>query len=142
MNDKKELFRAIKFTLFSISAGIIQILVFTLIEELFGLKVWINEIISISASVIWNFTFNRKFTFKSSNDIKKSMLLVAIFYVFFIPISGLLGDIAESNNVNEYIILAVTMVSNFILEYLYTRYIVYRNSCDTNKKIEEENSNM
>ena len=142
MKDKKELFRAIKFTLFSISAGIIQILVFTLIEELFNLKVWINDIISISASVIWNFTFNRKFTFKSSNDIKKSMLLVAIFYLFFIPISGFLGDIAEAHKINEYIILAITMISNFVLEYLYTRYIVYRNSCDTIKKNEEENSNL
>ena len=54
-----------------------------------------------------------------------------LFYAIFTPLSTVLGELAENNNVNEYIILAITMVSNFILEYLYTRFIVYRNSCDT-----------
>ena len=59
------------------------------------------------------------------------MILVLLFYAIFTPLSTILGELAENNNVNEYIILAITMVSNFILEYLYTRFIVYRNSCDT-----------
>ena len=134
MKKNKEIFRAIKFTLFSISAGIIQIGLFTLLNELLHLDYWGSYIISLLASIIWNFTINRKVTFKSSNNITKSMILILLFYVVFTPISTILGEIAENNKVNEYIILIVTMISNFVLEYLFTRFVVYRNSCDTAKK--------
>lgn len=129
--NKKELIRTIKFTLFSISAGIIQIVLFTLLNELLKFDYWVSYIISLVASILWNFTINRKVTFKSSNNIKISMLLVFLFYLVFTPVSTILGNIAENKGVNEYIVLAITMISNFVLEYLYTRYIVYRNSCDT-----------
>ena len=134
MENKKELIRTIKFTLFSISAGVIQIGLFTLLNELLSLDYWVSYIISLVASILWNFTINRKVTFKSSNNVKLSMLLVFAFYLVFTPISTILGNLAESSGVNEYIVLAVTMICNFVLEYLYTRYIVYRNSCDTAKK--------
>lgn len=134
MKDKKEFFRALKFTLLSISAGIIQIALFALLNELLKFDYWVSYITSLLASIIWNFTINRKVTFKSSNNVTKSMLLVLLFYAVFTPVSTILGDLAENNNVNEYIILAVTMISNFVLEYLYTRFIVYRNSCDTLEK--------
>ncbi len=127
----KELIRTIKFTLFSISAGIIQIGLFTLLNELLTVDYWVSYISSLVASILWNFTINRKVTFKSSNNIKLSMLLVFLFYLVFTPVSTILGELAENNNINEYIVLAVTMISNFVLEYLYTRYFVYRNSCDT-----------
>lgn len=135
--NNKELIRTIKFTLFSISAGIIQIVLFTLLNELLKFDYWVSYIISLVASILWNFTINRKVTFKSSNNIKISMLLVFLFYLVFTPVSTILGNIAENKGVNEYIVLAITMISNFVLEYLYTRYIVYRNSCDTinNKNI-------
>ena len=129
--NKKVLIRTIKFTLFSISAGIIQIVLFTLLNELLKFDYWVSYIISLVASILWNFTINRKVTFKSSNNIKISMLLVFLFYLVFTPVSTILGNIAENKGVNEYIVLAITMISNFVLEYLYTRYIVYRNSCDT-----------
>ena len=131
MKDRKELLRATKFTLFSISAGIIQVVLFTLLNEILHFDYWVSYIISLLASIIWNFTINRKVTFKSSNNITKSMILVLLFYAVFTPASTILGEIAENNNINEYIVLAVTMISNFVLEYLYTRFIVYRNSCDT-----------
>lgn len=136
MNNKKELIRGIKFTLFSISAGIIQIGLFTLLNELMHLDYWVSYISSLVVSILWNFTINRKVTFKSSNNIKLSMFLVFVFYLVFTPTSTILGDYVESIGVNEYIVLAVTMILNFVLEYLYTRFIVYRNSCDTlvNKK--------
>ena len=117
--------------MFSISAGIIQIVLFTLLNELLKFDYWVSYIISLVASILWNFTINRKVTFKSSNNIKISMLLVFLFYLVFTPVSTILGNIAENKGVNEYIVLAITMISNFVLEYLYTRYIVYRNSCDT-----------
>ena len=128
----KELIRTVKFTLFSISAGIIQILLFTLMNELLELEYWSSYITSLLASILWNFTINRKVTFKSASNVKVAMLLVLLFYAVFTPVSTVLGNIAEGH-VNEYVVLAVTMLSNFVLEYLYTRYIVYRNSCDTAK---------
>ena len=132
--NKKELIRTLKFTLFSISAGIIQILLFTILNELLHLDYWVSYISSLVASILWNFTINRKVTFKSSNNVKISMLLVFLFYLVFTPVSTILGNLAEGSGVNEYIVLAVTMISNFVLEYLYTRYVVYRNSCDTADK--------
>ncbi len=129
--NKKELIRTLKFTLFSVSAGIIQILLFTLLNELLHLDYWVSYISSLVASILWNFTINRKVTFKSSKNVKISMLLVFLFYLVFTPVSTILGNLAESSGVNEYVVLAVTMISNFVLEYLYTRYVVYRNSCDT-----------
>ena len=131
MENHKEVLRAIKFTLFSISAGILQIVLFTLLNELLHLDYWVSYITSLIASIIWNFTINRKVTFKSSNNIIKSMTLILLFYLVFTPLSTILGNLAENNNVNEYIILAVTMITNFLLEYLFTRFIIYKNSCDT-----------
>ena len=127
----KEVMRAIKFTLFSISAGIIQIGLFTLLNEVASLDYWVSYITSLLASIIWNFTINRKVTFKAANNVKVAMLLVLAFYAVFTPVSTILGNLAESAGVNEYIVLAITMISNFVLEYLFTRYVVYRHACDT-----------
>lgn len=130
-NKFKELFRVIKFTIISISAGLIQIGSFTLINEIFDCNYWVAYIPSLLLSIIWNFTINRKITFKSSNNVTKSMILVLLFYAVFTPLSTLLGTYLTSINVNEYIVQGINMLLNFVLEFLYTRYIVYRNSCDT-----------
>lgn len=135
--NTKELWRAFKFLIISISAGIIQIGSFTLLNELLNLNYWLAYLTSLILSIIWNFTINRKYTFKSANNIKVAMLLVLAFYAVFTPLSTWLGNLAETNGSNEYLVLAITMISNFVLEFLYTRFIVYKNSCDTasnNKK--------
>lgn len=129
--DYKELLRVIKFTAISISAGVIQIGLFTLLNEVFTFNYWVAYLSSLIASILWNFTINRKFTFKSANNVKIAMLLVLAFYAVFTPVSTVLGNLAESNGANEYLVLAVTMLSNFILEFLYTRFVVYRKSVDT-----------
>lgn len=133
--DKKEFFRALKFFLISISAGVIQIGAFALLNEVIirdiGNEYGWSYFIALMLSVIWNFTINRKYTFKSANNIKIAMLLVLAFYAVFTPVSTILGNLAETSGVNEYIVLGVTMLSNLILEFLYTRFVVYRNSCDT-----------
>lgn len=129
--DMKEFFRALKFLIISISAGLIQIGTFALFNEVFLWNYWVSYLLSLILSIIWNFTINRKFTFKSANNIKIAMLLVLAFYAVFTPLSTWLGELAENSGVNEYIVLAVTMISNFVLEFLYTRFLVYRNSCDT-----------
>lgn len=129
--DYKELFRAIKFTIISISAGIIQIGTFTLMYEVFNWIYWPSYLISLLLSVLWNFTINRKYTFKSANNVKVAMLLVLAFYAVFTPVSTILGSLAEGNGVNGFIVEIITMLSNFVLEFLYNRFVVYRNSCDT-----------
>lgn len=129
------------FTIVSISAAIVQAGTFALMNELCKWNYWLSYLISLLLSVLWNFTINRKVTFKSANNYKVEMLLVLLFYAVFTPVSTILGQLAENNNVNEYIILVVTMLSNFVLEFLYTRYIVYKNSCDTAVRKENKTKN-
>jgi putative flippase GtrA len=102
-------------------------------NEIIKVDYWVSYLVSLLLSIVWNFTINRKVTFKSSNNIAISMLLVLLFYAVFTPVSTILGELAENNGVNEYIVLIITMISNFILEFLYTRFVVYKNSCDTLK---------
>lgn len=134
-NGKKELWRALKFTLISLSAGIIQIGSFTLLNEfvLGEERAAISHFVALVLSVIWNFTINRKITFKSSNNVIKSMILVALFYVVFTPVSTLFMAWATDKGWNEYLVEGLNMLANFVLEYLFTRFVVYRNSCDTAK---------
>ena len=138
----KEFWRFIKFVLFSISAGVIEIVSFALLSELTPLKEWISYIISVVLSVIWNFTFNRKFTFKSANNIPIAMLKVALFYVPFIPLTALLEKFLTEDLLWPGILAtAINMVLNFILEFFYQRYFVFGKSLDSNTKeaIKDEN---
>ena len=130
-NKRKEFLRVVKFTLVSISAGIIQLGSTALMDLIPGMYEWVSYLVGLVLSVLWNFTINRKFTFKSANNVKIAMLLVLAFYAVFTPVSTILGELWENAGGNEYLVLVVTMVSNFILEFLYTRFIVYKNSCDT-----------
>ena len=133
MKNNKELWRVIKFTLFSISAGVIQIIAEIIGLELLHLDAWLAYLIALVLSVLWNFTFNRKFTFKSANNVPIAMLKVALFYAVFTPLSTWWTDVfVEDLQVNEYIVLAVTMVINFVMEFLYDKFVVFRNSIDTN----------
>lgn len=127
--EQKTFLQVVKFTLFSLSAGLIQIGVFALLNELIPIfegDYGVNYIIALLCSIVWNFTFNRKFTFQATNNVKKAMLLVLFFYVLFTPVSALLGNYAAIKEVNEYLILGLTMLANFVLEFLYTKFVVYR----------------
>jgi len=136
-NIKKE---AILFTLFSLSAGVIQLLSFTILDLITPWNYWPKYLISIVLSVLWNFTFNRKVTFKGTNNVYLAMTLTFLFYVAFIPITTVLGDYFEVQlHVPEYLILAVTMLLNFVLEFLYTKYIVYyKNRKEEQVKLNKE----
>lgn len=132
-NTKKELIRTVKFVLFSVSAGIIQVLSFTLMEELLHLPHWVSYLVSLILSVLWNFTLNRKYTFRSANNIPVAMLKVAVFYFIFTPLSTWWTAVltGESVGLNEYLVLIGSMLVNFVTEYLYDRYIVFGKSIDT-----------
>ena len=139
MTDQKktELKRTLKFVFFSASAGVIQILSFTLLNELMSLKYYLAYLISLALSVLWNFTLNRKFTFKSAANVPVAMAKVALFYVVFAPLStwwtAALTEPSYGICWNPYLVEALTMLSNFVLEYLYQRFFVFAKSLDTAK---------
>ena len=135
----KEFKRIVKFTLFSISAGLVEIGVFTLLNEVLHLDYWVSYLIALVCSVLWNFTFNRKFTFKSAANVPIAMLKVAAFYVVFTPLSTLLEHhLTDNLHWNEYLATGVIMVLNFVLEFVYQRYFVFRNNIDDAVKAEKE----
>lgn len=131
LTKKEEFIKFLVFVAFSCSAGVIQIGSFSLMNELIGWSYWPSYLISLLLSVLWNFTINRKFTFKSANNMWLAMLLVLGFYAVFTPISTLWGDALEKAGWNEYIVLAFTMVINVVGEFLYCRYVVYSKSINT-----------
>ncbi len=133
--NKKELIRSIKFTLFSISAGVIEFALFELLSVITGLSYSVKYLIALIASVIWNFTLNRNYTFKSASNVPVAMFKVFIFYLIFTPLSTLFGDyLAKELLWNETVVVIINMLLNFVLEYLYDRYYVFGKSIDTRKK--------
>ena len=133
MNGKtKEILRVLKFTLFSISAGVIQIGGFTLLFEILHLPEWVAYLIALVASVVWNFTLNRKFTFQSASNVPKAMLLVLAYYAVFTPLStGLEWFLTEKFLWNGYLVTVINMLLNFATEFLYQRFVVFKDSIDT-----------
>jgi len=127
---KKSIGQILKFTLFSISAGIIQVVTFAILE-LFIKDYWIPYLISLCLSILWNFTLNRKYTFQSAANVPVAMAKVFGFYLVFTPVSTWLGNFAESRGINDFLILALTMLSNFVLEFLFCKFVVYRGKENT-----------
>ncbi|MBQ1530722.1 MAG: GtrA family protein [Solobacterium sp.] len=128
----KEFLRFIRFTLISASAGLIELGSFTLSNEIMHWPYWLSYMIALTLSVVWNFTLNRKYTFKSAADIPSAMFKAAMFYVFFLPASTWLEHYLTGLGINEYIVTIGNMLLNFVLEFLYQRYYVFRDSLDTN----------
>jgi putative flippase GtrA len=127
---KKQVLQAVKFTLFSISAGVIQVGSFALLE-IFVKTYWIPYLISLVLSILWNFTLNRRYTFQSAANVPVAMAKVFGFYLVFTPLSTYLGDLAEGMGVNDFAILVVTMLANFMLEFLFCKLVVYRGQENT-----------
>lgn len=130
---RKETLRVVKFVMFSISAGVIEILSFTLLNELTDWPYWPCYLSALILSVIWNFTLNRKFTFKSVANVPVAMAKILAFYCVFTPVTTILGNyLAESLHWNEYIVTGINMGLNISTEYLYDRFVVFRKTLDTN----------
>ena len=145
IKNKESIVQAVKFALFSTGAGIIQTVSFTLLTEippkLFdkSLPYWACYLPALILSVLFNFTVNRKFTFKSAANIPIAMLKVAAFYAVFTPVTTILGDMtatrfdAENNPIVGYLIFGITMLLNLVTEFLYQKFFVFR---ETNNKSE------
>jgi putative flippase GtrA len=130
-----EFLRFIKFGLFSASAGLIQALVFLFLEKVLHLDYWACYLPALVASVVWNFTLNRRFTFQSAANIPVAMLKTFGYYLVFTPLSTILGDwlvkvrFAGVAAIGD-IVFAATLLVNFITEFLYQRYYVFRGKLD------------
>lgn len=132
---KKEFMRAFKFTVFSLSAGLIEMGSFSVIRLLVDWPYWPCYLIALVLSVLWNFTLNRQFTFQSANNIPIAMAKVAVFYVIFTPLSTIGGNyLVESLGWNDFVVMILTMLLNFVTEYLYDRFFVFGKTIDTNAR--------
>lgn len=131
--NKTEWLRSLKFLLFSVSAGIIQVASDALFLEVFNFVPWLSYLLALILSVLWNFTLNRKYTFRSANNIPIAMMKVALFYLIFTPLSTLwtAALTGEAVGWNEYVVLIGTMLINFVSEFLYDRFVVFGKSIDT-----------
>ena len=139
MTKKENIIQAVKFGLFSLSAGVIQFTSFTLLNELANQKYWPSYLTALVLSVLYNFTVNRKFTFKSAANIPKAMLKIFGYYCVFTPLSTWWGDrLTEDAGFNYYIVLIGTMIINLVTEFLFCRFVVYRNSINTSVKKSDE----
>ncbi len=135
----KELIRAVKFTLFSISAGLIEMGTFALLNELLHLPYWVSYIAALVLSVLWNFTLNRKFTFRSAANVPLAMLKVAAYYAVFTPLTAWLEHLLTVGlGWNEYLVTAINMVLNFVTEFLYQRFFVFGKTIDTKQTGKEK----
>ena len=133
LSTKENILQTVKFALFSASAGIIQITTYTLFFEVCHFKEWVAYLISLVLSVLWNFTFNRKFTFKSANNVPIAMLKVAAYYCVFTPLSTWFTKYAITDLLwNNYLVEVICMLTNFVTEFLFDRFVVFRNSMNTN----------
>jgi len=144
--------------LFSMSAGIIQVGSFALFNDAIHLDEavrngvqWIlndglgfavvlesweygpSYFLALVLSVIWNFTINKKFTFKSATNVPIAMLKVLGYYAIFTPLSTWWGEALASIGWDSYLILLPTMVINMVTEFLFCKYVVYRHSINTAK---------
>ena len=126
---KHEFLRTVKYVLIAASAGIVQIGSFTLMNELIGWDYWLSYLIALVLSVVWNFTFNRRYTFKSASNIPKAMLLVFAYYCVFTPLSTLL---------EHYLTDAINMLLNLATEFPFQRFVVFRKTIDTNDLAQKE----
>lgn len=135
---KEEILRIVKYVLFSASAGLIQSLAFTLLHEIVKWPYWPCYLIALVLSVLWNFTLNREFTFKSTVNVPRAMLMVAGYYCVFTPLSTLWGNALTNAGWNDYIVLFGTMLINLTTEFLFWRLVVYKDSINTNARAQRK----
>lgn len=150
-NAKKEkrkgVMQFIKYALCAASAGIIQLVLFTVLQavipsngktihfivEDMDLVTFIATTVALCASILWNFTFNRKFTFKDAGNVPKAMVLAFLFYVPFYPfqtwyvhtIKSLLVDAIGVDGAGI-IAEGTVMIINFALEFMWQKFVVFR----------------
>ena len=121
--------------LFSISAGVIEFISFAALDCFTNWQFQAKYLIALILSVLWNFTLNREFTFRSANNVPVAMLKVACYYAVFTPVTTILGNyLAETKGWNALLVTGLNMALNLMTEYLYDRYFVFGKTIDTKPK--------
>lgn len=150
LSSKQNFWLAVKFVLFSISAGLIEfgsyfilheftrIDSYTSLDEIFGNEYGLTYFIALTLSVLWNFTLNRRFTFKSAANVSAAMLKVFCYYLVFTPLSIWWTVRLTDFGWNGYIVLIGTMLINLATEFTYCRFVVYRKNLYTNEAGQRE----
>ena len=139
MNNWAEIKRGIKFAIFSVSAGIIEFTSFAILDGLMKWDYWLKYLIALILSVLWNFTLNRHFTFRSTGNVPIAMLKVACFYLVFTPVTTILGNyLVETLGWNDMLVTVMNMAFNLVMEYFYDRYFVFGKTIDTNTAVKKE----
>jgi len=151
LTTKENILIGLKFLLFSASAGVIQFGSFTLLTALNTFSsmenpYWPRHLISLMLSVVWLFTFNRRFTFKSANNVPVAMLKTLAFYAVFTPLSTLCMNALTKGRPEwvGYVAEVGMMAANFFSEFVYQRFFVFGKSINTNslaKKDREKGQN-
>lgn len=165
-NAKKEkrkgVMQFIKYALCAASAGIIQIVLFSILQavipsngktihfivEDMDLVTFIATTVALCASILWNFTFNRKFTFKDAGNVPRAMILAFLFYVPFYPfqtwyvhtIKSLLVEAIGTDGAGI-IAEGSVMIINFALEFMWQKFVVFRKPKDKKENKTEGNEN-
>jgi len=142
LTKKQNIIQGLKFVVFSASAGLIQFASFTLMNETIHWSYWTSYLIALTLSVVYNFTVNRKFTFKSAKNVPLAMTQIFIYYMIFTPLSTWWGEALTQVGWNYYVVLVGTMLINFVTEFSVYRFIVYRNHMFTNKQGQAELARM
>ena len=139
MNKWTEVKRSLKFAMFSVSAGIIEFTSFALLDGFTNWNYWLKYLIALVLSVLWNFTLNRRFTFRSAGNVPIAMVKVACFYVVFTPLTTVVGNyLVETRGWNDIFVTIMNMACNLVTEYFYDRYIVFGKTIDTNTVTKKE----
>ena len=139
LTKRENIIQAVKFLLFSCSAGAIQAGSFALLSELAKFPYWPAYLIALTLSVVWNFTLNRNYTFKAANNVPVAMMKVLGYYAVFTPLSTWLGDVCVNAGAPKYLVLFITMVINLITEFLFDRFVVFRGSINTKESKKPKN---
>jgi len=139
LTRRQEVWKFFQFLFFSLSAGVIEVLLCNLLDGVVHLPYWLAYLVALIASVLWNFTVNRKFTFKSVSNVPIAMLKVVAYYLVFAPLSTwwskALSELQPGINdaLWKNIILVGTMVVNFVTEFCVYRFWVFRTSINTSE---------
>ncbi len=132
-DSNNELIRTVKYALVAASAGIVEIVAKILLHDVLGIHDTVSYVIALVLSVLWNFTINRRYTFKSASNVPKAMMLVAAYYLVFTPLSTWLEHVlVQSCGWPGILATILNMLINFVTEFLYQRFVVFRDSIDTN----------
>lgn len=146
LSRRENLRLSLKYLICTAGAGIVQAVSFTILNEwihlnnVLNISTFLGEnakdyglayFIALTLSVLFNFTVNRRYTFRSANYIPTAMAKLLGYYLLFTPLSIWWSTALLNCGWNDYAVLAVTMLCNAVTEFLFCRFVVFGDSIGT-----------